>query len=380
MSVRRRDNELLENRNGGSGEGMQISRKSITLQRFSLQRIGWLLKVALAFVFALFMWEMLLSQFMLQKPVSRTHPILGRIYGEGLYVQGKEGYGRTVLNELGIRAPSLEEEPLQENRQRILVLGDSYTQAMQVSDEAAFPQRLNELLGEYTQVINAGREGASPADYIALAEYNQQTFNPDVVVVQLNEADFTRDLLSKNQTFFYEKTAQGFTLQENKELVSTNELASRFANLQGFLNFSVVRVALERLEAMRSTAPNTSVDKDKWGDGSLEQFVVQELQRTYKTPILLYIPEMDYFSENYAKANPTEVYLYETARDAGVTFISLRPDFVTRYSQKDETAHGFANTQPGMGHMNVLGHGIAAERLERALRLPAFENSLSQVK
>jgi hypothetical protein len=366
---------------------MQSSKttSAVIIHRSTLHKLAWWFKVALAFIVALLVWELLLSQLILQKPTSHTHAILGRIYGQGLYVQGKEGYGRTVLNELGLRSPSLKEEPLQASAQRVLVLGDSYTQAMQVSDSAAFPQQLNELLGDYTQVINAGREGASPADYIALAEYNQQTFNPDVVVVQLNEADFTRDLLSDNQTFYYQKTDQNYTLEENKAVVSSNALATQFSGLQSVLNFSVVRVVLERIEAMRSneghevTAP-TPVATDKWGDGSLEHFIVQELQRTYKTPVLLYIPEIDYFSEDYAKVQPTEKYLYEAARDAGVTFISLRPDFVSRYNRTHETAHGFANTQPGIGHINTLGHSIAAERLARTLQLPAFENSLSEVK
>jgi hypothetical protein len=365
---------------------MQSSKKAgFTVYRPTLQRLAWWFKVGLALILALFVWELLLSQLVLQKPTSRTHAILGRIYGQGLYVQGKEGYGRTVLNELGLRSPSLKDEPLQASAQRVLVLGDSYTQAMQVSDSAAFSQQLNELLGDYTQVVNAGREGASPADYIALADYNQQTFNPDVVVVQLNEADFTRDLLSKNQTFYFQKNDQTYTLEENKAVVSSNALASQFSGLQSVLNFSVVRVALERVEAMRSneghevTSP-TPVATDKWGDGSLEHFTVQELQRTYKTPILLYIPEINYFDKDYAKAHPTEQYLARAAREAGVTFISLRPDFVKHYNQDHETAHGFANTQPGTGHINTLGHTIAAERLAQTLRLPVFENSLSEVK
>lgn len=359
------------------------SSKDLVVKYSVPKKLVWCFKAALAFVLAMIVWEVLLSQLILQKPTSRTDPVLGRIYGQGLYVQGKEGYGRTVLNELGLRSPSFNEAPLRSAGQRVLVLGDSFTQAMQVSDEATFTQRLHGLLGDKTQVINAGREGASPADYIALSDYNQKTFNPDVVVVQLNEGDFTKDLLSKNQTFYYEKNAQQYTLQENKSVVSSNALATKFASLQGVLNFSVVRVAMERLEAMRKTdhAPtSTAPEADKWGDGSLEHFIVQELQRAYKTPILLYIPEMDYFSADYAEAHPTEKYLYKAAREAGVTFISLRPDFVRLFNQEHQTAHGFANTQPGMGHINPLGHEIAAERLARTLQLPVFENSLSEVK
>jgi hypothetical protein len=348
----------------------------------------WCLKAGLAVIAALVAWEVLLGQLVLQKPTSRTDPVLGRIYGQGLYVQGQEGYGRTVLNELGLRSPALAETL--KSKQRVLVLGDSFTQAMQVSDEEVFTWQLDELLGKQTQVINAGREGASPADYIALSDYNEQTFNPDVVVVQLNESDFTKDLLSKHQNFYYAKQGQNYTLQENKNVISSNALATKFAGLQGVLNFSVVRVAMERLEAMTRPAahsvtseaatPEAATEANKWGDGSLERFVVQELQQSYKTPLLLYIPEMDYFSEDYAKPNPTEQYLAEAAREAGVPFISLRPDFVNRFNRDDETAHGFANTQPGMGHMNALGHEIAAKRLARALELPVFENSLSEVK
>jgi lysophospholipase L1-like esterase len=332
--------------------------------------LAWFFNLVVAFVLALLVWELLLSQLILQKPSSRTHPTLGRIYGQGLYVQGKEGYGRTLLNELGLRSPSLTDEPLQENEHNVLVLGDSYTQAMQVSDQVAFPQHLNDLLGENTRVINAGREGASPADYIALEEYNKTIFQPDVVVVQLNEADFTRDLLSKGQTFYYEETPQGYTLHENKSVVSSNELAQRFATLQSILNFSVIRVALERVEALRNgkmPAAHTVQTTTQQTDGERERFVVQELKKAYQNPILLYIPEMDYFSPDYAQPHATEHYLAKAARDLGVTFISLRSDFAALYRNRYRTAHGFSNTQPGMGHINPLGHEVAAERLAEVL-------------
>jgi lysophospholipase L1-like esterase len=347
-----------------------------TSKRFRLI-VRWLFTVTGAFVVALFAWEFILGQVILQKPTSHTHPVLGRIYGQGLYVQGKEGYGRTVLNELGLRTSSLEDDPIRAVERNVLVLGDSYTQAMQVSDEAAFPQQLNNLLGQSVRVINAGREGASPADYVALADYNKKTFNPDVVIVQLNEADFTRDLLSDKQTFYYKKTTRGYALEENKSMVSSNELASRFATLQGVLNFSVVRVALERVTALRNNQPHgttevaqtTSQQTVQQTDGSLERFVVQELKRVYGQPILLYIPEIDYFSPDYAKPHATEQQLANAAKEAGVTFISLLPDYVALYRTQHETAHGFTNTQPGTGHINSLGHEVAAERLAEVLTL-----------
>jgi lysophospholipase L1-like esterase len=345
--------------------------KKVRLVNIRSINLVWCLSVIAAFILALLAWELLLSQLILQKPTSQTHGELGRIYGQGLYVQGKEGYGRTFLNELGLRSPSLTDEPLQENERNILVLGDSYTQAMQVSDEVAFPQHLNDLLGQQTRVINSGREGASPADYIALAQYNKNTFDPDVVIVQLNETDFTKDLLANTQTFYYEETARGFSLRENKTVVSSNKLASRFASLQNILNFSVVRIALERIEAFRaSKAPDSTTTVQtttQQTDGSLERFIVQELKKSYRQPILLYIPEIDYFSSDYAQPHATERQLARAARELGVTFISLLPDYVALYRNQQQPAHGFTNTQPGMGHINALGHEVAAERLAEAL-------------
>jgi lysophospholipase L1-like esterase len=357
-----------------------------TSKKFRSRLFVWCLTVAMTSVAALVAWEVILGQLILQKPTSQTHGELGRIYGEGLYVQGKEGYGRTFLNELGLRSPSLTDEPIQESERNVLVLGDSYTQAMQVSDEAAFPQRLNELLGQRTRVINAGREGASPADYIALAEYNKNTFDPDVVIVQLNEADFTRDLLSSKQTFYLQETQQGYRLRENKSVVSSNELASRFVGLQSVFNFSVMRIALERVEAMRNNETKDSETKDNEAKAeattelkvarvevtqattqSLEHFVVSELKKVYRQPVLLYIPEIDYFSPNYARPHEAEQRLAEAAQEMGVTFISLLPDYVALYRTRHQTSHGFVNTQPGMGHINPLGHEVAAERLAQAL-------------
>jgi lysophospholipase L1-like esterase len=341
-----------------------------TSKKIRFANLAWCFNVVVAFVLALLVWELLLSQLILQKPTSQTHGELGRIYGQGLYVQGKEGYGRTFLNELGLRSPSLTDEPLQADKRNILVLGDSYTQAMQVSDEVAFPQHLNDILGQHTRVINSGREGASPADYIALAEYNKNTFHPDVVVVQLNEADFTRDLLSNKQTFYFEKTQQAYSLRENKTVVSSNELASRFVGLQDILNFSVVRIALERVEALRASKTHTAdtvQSTPQQTDGSLEHFIVSELKKAYRQPILLYIPEIDYFSPDYALPHATERQLAKAARELGVTFISLRSDYVALYHNRHKIAHGFTNTQPGMGHINPLGHELAAERLAQAL-------------
>jgi hypothetical protein len=334
------------------------------------RQVLWLLKVFFAFNCALIAWEIILSQTYIKKPLTRTHPVLGRIEGQGTYIQGKEGYSRTVLNELGMRSAPL--TPKKPAEKRILVLGDSYTMAMQVEDKQTFTQRLGSNLSGVVNIatINAGGEGSAPSDYIALAQFNRKTYQPDVTVIQLNEGDFVTDPFETNRKFFFEKTLRGYKVQNNRNFVSKNATASRFAKLQKYLNFSVMRVALEHLESAKESSPenNSTVEKQDHLP-TLVPFVVQKLKQSYNRPIIVFIPKIDYFSSDITKPSQAEMLLEKAAKQQQITLISMRKDYVKLYREARQTAHGFSNTKPGFGHINALGHELVAERLTKAIDL-----------
>jgi len=52
----------------------------------------FIIKLFLAFISALLVWEVILETTVIKTPLHRNHPELGEIFSKGLYVWGEEGY------------------------------------------------------------------------------------------------------------------------------------------------------------------------------------------------------------------------------------------------------------------------------------------------
>ncbi len=97
---------------------------------------------------------------------------------------------------------------------RILILGDSFTEALQVPSEENFCGRLQRLLNDHPdkkhkkiEVINAGVSGYSPLNYYLTFQRELTKFKPDLVLVQL----FANDVFEDN-------TARAKSLLDEHEL------------------------------------------------------------------------------------------------------------------------------------------------------------------
>ncbi len=89
------------------------------------------------------------------------------------------------LNNFGQHAPdyALEKAPAE---RRLLILGDSYAQGLQVNQSETFPNQLNDLLDQAaTEVINLSMDGYSTDRQLLLYSYLGWRFQPDVVLLAL---------------------------------------------------------------------------------------------------------------------------------------------------------------------------------------------------
>jgi len=319
------------------------------------------LKALLALVCALIVWELILENTNTLKPGAVNHPVLGRIYQPGLLVNGTEGYSRTHFNSLGMRGSAIGDKVPGE--QRFLILGDSFTEAVQVSDEQMYATVIERLLsaesGQPVRAINGGRSNASPAYYLHLANYYQTTLKPDRVVIQLNDGDFIKDLLDTKLPFYVARTSDGFETRSNYQSVS-------FPALRPLLELSISRVAFLNLKGMfaKGERPEGEIPQAKPGFdyAPLVNWTIQELKARYQRPILLYIPFINYL-EAEQRPSEIEVLVTEAAKSAGLDFVNMRTDFLDRYRTTWDVPTGFNNTKPGMGHMNSVGHELVARRL-----------------
>jgi hypothetical protein len=342
-----------------------VEKSKVIMKNYAKTYLLFLCKFIAAVFFALVIWELVLSNIYLSKPLSHTHPDLGRIYSAGRYIQGREGFARTTLNALGLRnAPIGAKQP---GKTRILILGDSYTQASQVSDKEMFSSILQKRLGTNYEIINSGREGASPNLYIALARFNNHMFQQDMTVIQLSEQDLTIDPFATDQDFYFVKTQNGYAIHKNKSFISSNALATHFAYLQKVLNFSTARLSMEKLESLGSSS-NVTASVSIADQASLIPFIVKKLKASYAHPMVVYIPKIDYFAKDYDHASVTEILLTKAALEADVDFISMRDDYIQVFKNEHKVSHGFANSQPGMGHINALGHLLIANTLTKMIQ------------
>lgn len=333
--------------------------------------IIFLAKLFLATVLSLGMWEILLSNFYYRKPLSVTHSIFGRIPGPGLFVEGKEGYGRFIIDDKGLRIMPTVDTAV--DAKNVLLLGDSFTLGAQVSANQTFAWLLQEQLGSSYKVINAGREGTSPNQYLGLSLALQEMFKPDIVVVQLNISDFTYDAFDTQQSLYFVKTDQGFELKRNENFVSRSSLGTRLDALKRILNFSIARLALEKLEGKHDrsiefrASDTRNVDEQQRDEATFIHYAVKELKATYGDPILIYLPVIDYFDPENVAPDFTEAQLLLATQKAGVRYVSMREAFLRSYTDNHRIPTGFANSVPGTGHMNALGHELVATEIYKMI-------------
>ena len=132
---------------------------------------------------------------------------LGRVHAPNSHFLYKEDFSQEFLirrktNSLGFIGEEITiEKP--ENVFRILVLGDSFTEALQVEEGKNFCEQLQYLLNHESvlrdncyQVINAGMAGSSPISEYLYFKREFIKLNPDIVILQL----FANDVFEDNKT------------------------------------------------------------------------------------------------------------------------------------------------------------------------------------
>src|SRR5262249_36967728 len=110
-----------------------------------------------------------------------------------------EGSGVTHRDENGYRVGYAADRP------KVLVLGDSYTEALAVDDEEVYTCRAEERLaaeGIGLALVNGGTAGRSTADYVAFAERHKRLVHPVWTVITVRDDDFGADALAPGKTRF----------------------------------------------------------------------------------------------------------------------------------------------------------------------------------
>ncbi len=322
-----------------------------------------LLRVGLALLSAVLCWEIIITFLSERIPGFDIGTGLGVVARQGTSIQGLEGFSIERINSHYTRGAEFDLHDA--NTRRVVVLGDSYTEATQVDERSSFSQVAQQKFLDNGRsdilMVNAGHSGKSPPYYIATGKAWMDFLRSDFVVVQLNEGDFTSDFYNSAQDAYIKHDGDQLTLiRKPLEQSSYASLATH----SGIVT-RVKRIMAERKGAEKKKTSKKPIDPS-FAKETL--WFMHEAKKVFPYVAVVYVPTMDYHQrDTLSQLPPIEVSLEAAAKAEGMPYINMRPQYAQYFFETNQPCHGFNNTIPGIGHINGYGHRLLGEELYKLI-------------
>ncbi len=316
----------------------------------------------------------------LTSPSGQLHDAeLGWTWRPGAEVfNGSEGGARIQINGLGMNDAEVGVVP--PGRRRVLVLGNSFTEALQVPASANFTSVLESLETDL-DVVNAARSAMGPAHYPILAGRHAPPLAPDVILVAVGAGDV--DHVMGPTTAVSRRPGAAIDavrpVAEGKDALkaSFEPLLARSA-LATYLMRRYKQAILDWADAARgltgqpavAASPAQAGAQHDLGDATARiAWVLRDLA-AHARVVVVDIPELDYRPRRAAvPAAPAVTGVYRRACEAsGARYVDAGAELVAAYERTGHPGHGFHDVQLGFGHLNEAGHRAVARALAPALR------------
>lgn len=328
----------------------------------------------------------------------------------------KEGEAYITINRAGLRdrEHSLENPP---GTFRIVLLGDSYTEAMQVPMEQTYGARLEQelsgcpaLAGRHVEVVNFGVSGYSTAQELLVLGHKVPPYHPDLVLL----AFFTEnDIRGNSQELDHHDMSPYFVMRDGRLVLEDSFRRSTEFRLHQlpFLSeaFEVSRVlqvfreAKYKLKAYLKKIALRQLMKDRGGpDIDLDSLVYldptdpawEHAWKITEELIVLMKRESEEGDSRFllvSLSNPDQVHpdlqhreavarqlgvpdlfypdrrLQTLAKREGIELLTLAEPLAVFAEQQGIFLHGFQNTQMGQGHWNASAHQFAGHLMSERI-------------
>jgi hypothetical protein len=266
-----------------------------------------------------------------------------------------EGWGVSHWRDDETRAHA----PAAPNAPRVLVVGDSFTEALQVGDDEVFSARMPNV-----NALNIGQSGHSAAEYVAFAAEYRARYRPDWTVVELAPQDLAGDSFIQTKTHFDEGLNPRVIIMSDAGGRITGKLKPirRRSNL---IDFAMTRVqeysAGARMPPLFRAADEETRPIATIADVSTNWPVAAEMARLRNA----YSDRLTFFfvPDFFVPPSGVEEVFTAECRKASLSCVNMRTVF-DDYRNRGEAPFGFPNSKFGKGHLNASGHAAAARLLE----------------
>jgi len=275
-------------------------------------------------------------------------------------VAGMEGYGITTYGSEGL----VVNKPIKDNVTRLVFWGDSFVEAIQVSDQKKFSEIVESTWNARhrnppVQSLNIGLAGLDMRAFLQFSENVNSIYSPDYLFLMLGNADF---LPISRKPNLMNKVGSGVY----NDLVSPG----RAENIHSLVNSLGIYSFLSRLKRQTFAFWNNQSTKQQLSnqegsvpllDASLQESVRLQLRALKHIwgdkLVILYRHRVTDFGRNPEEGKATE--LYQALVEESITFIdTYDPLLVT--TVEGSSPYGFMNYPLGTGHLNEIGHRVVA--------------------
>jgi lysophospholipase L1-like esterase len=302
---------------------------------------------------------------------------------------GREGYGATTIGPHGM----IVNKPLGDGP-RVLFLGDSFTEALQVNDAEKFTEIAQD---EYNRrfparpvtLLNFALSGHSAPQIVSDAAALAPVLRPRVVVAQLSRFDFApadakRQLPTQPAYLAYR--ADGAPEIRRHEIAPRPRFVRFLQDARLFSTLGRLRWRLQSLTG--DPAAENGVENSPGGSGSsdlaeyrrLTRFLLAELRQicadNSAALAVLYTPRVPQLhgarlltdEKGFGPAAEDERAIFlDACRELGVPVWDTSPRLKEYFARTGQFPNGFANSRPGFGHLNAAGHRVVAEMIVEEL-------------
>jgi len=282
-----------------------------------------------------------------------------------------EGSGVTHRDANGYRV-GYAEDPA---RPRVLVLGDSFTEALEVNDDEVFTAVAQERLereGVNLSLVNGGTAGRSAADYVAFVARHLELVKPAWTVIVLRDDDLAEDTVRYAKTRFVRDPEGRLTtlIDEPRSIGEVRELL--WSSPSVFLRYTAYRIN-KFAEAAAEEPPLFFAADHEGKMPEATDYGVYPVEEALDLVKAAYDGRVTVISLPYLAFQPPRVLDSEVRRrmlahcaKIGLSCLEPAEPFLA-LARDYRSPFGFLNSQFNFGHMNPAGHAALAETLAAEL-------------
>jgi len=269
-------------------------------------------------------------------------------------------------------------------RRRIVVIGDSYVEAIQVDPTESAGAVLRALLHDSVDVYTLGISSAPLSQYLQMARYAARTFHPDVIVVNVVHNDFDQSVRTLSPTpWFLQFAPDRDGVREVAPTPYVPGAGRRLLRRSALLRYLVWNCkiaglpdrvgAMLRRDATRGMVPNANVDPARLRRnapliGHTVDAVTRAMRDEHPGTRIVYVmdaPRRDVYLGTVATSSVGWLtpLLRRSAESHGATFVDLTPTFARYWA----ATHRPLN-DPFDFHWNAAAHRLVAEALLPVVR------------